>query len=619
MKNALSYRTSSDRCTTAVLAALSLLATTQVRAQEETSSTSTPSEMLQEIVVSASRAPQEWRQTSSSVSVVSLEEMAVMQVPDLKSSLGQESGVSVIATGAVGGDTSIYIRGAYPHHTLLVVDGVRMNDRSAGYGAFMGGSGMKGVDRIEVLRGAQSTLYGSAAMGGIVLMNTSKGTRDLAGGVEVSGGSFDTKSAAGAVTGSAGGFGFSLSASTFETANERDFNDYDTRSYSARVSYDISDSLEIGATYRKQDATFETPGSLVYYSPGVAETGNDLATAYLEWHASDSVTSKFVFGHHEREYDWIDDWGINQQLNKRDIYEWQTAWTPTSGLAIVVGANYEEAEYDIDDNASGDEILAGFLSGTVDVTGTLTLTAGVRYDDFETVGSATTWRTGLAWMVTPDTKVRATYGTGFAAPGSSDRYGVPAWNQLPNPDLRPEESKGWDVGVDQSFMRGTLAVSLTYFANDFTDLIDWVYTDLETYAGTYVNRSSATTSGVEFGLTAQPLDAWHVRFGYTYLEGEDGDTGERLTRRPRDSVDVSTWVNVTDNFTFGLGVRGMYDRLDSSGPMDDYTVARAFASYQFGNFAVKARVENLFDEEYEEVYGYPALTRGYFGSVEWSF
>jgi vitamin B12 transporter len=617
MKPALSYRISSCRCTTGVLTALSLLAATQSRAQD----TLVEDEVgvLQEVVVSASRAPQEWRQTSSSVSVVSLEEMSVTQVPDLKSSIGQQSGVSVIATGAVGGDTSIYIRGAYPHHTLLVVDGVRMNDRSASYGAFMAGSGMQGIDRIEVLRGAQSTLYGSAAMGGVVLMNTSKGTSDLRGGVELSGGSFETRSASGAITGSAGRLGFSLSAGLFETANERDFNDYDNTSYSARVSYDISDSLEIGVTYRKQDATFQTPGSLVYYSPGTAETGNELGTAYLEWRTTDTLTTKFVFGYHERDYDWIDDSGVSSQVNERKIYEWQTAWAPMSGLSIVVGANYEESEYQINENLSGDEILAGFVSGTVDVTDTVTLTAGVRYDDFETVGSATTWRTGFAWMATPDTKVRATYGTGFAAPGSSDRYGVPAWSQLPNPELRPEESTGWDIGIDQSFLGGTLAVSVTYFENKFEDLIDWVYTDYATYTGMYQNRSSAKTNGVELGLTAQPLDAWHLRFGYTYMEGKDGETGERLNRRPRNSIDASTWVNVTDNLTFGFGVRGMYGRTDSAGPMEDCTIARAFASYQLGQLAIKARVENLFDEEYQEVYGYPALTRGYYGSVEWSF
>jgi vitamin B12 transporter len=614
MKLPATLRRSSDRCTTATLAALSLLVTTQqVLAQDSDAL------VLQEVVVSASRAPQEWRQTSSSVSVISLEELQVTQVPDLKSSLGQESGVSVIATGATGADTSIYIRGAYPHHTLLVVDGVRMNDRAAGYGAFLGGAGMKGIDRIEVLRGAQSTLYGSAAMGGIVLMNTAKGTPDLEGGVEISGGSFDTQSAAGALSGSVGAFGFSVSASHYETENERDFNAYDNTGYSARLSYDITDALEVGATYRKQDATFQTPGSLYYYSPGTAETGNELATAYLEWSLSDSLTTKFVYGHHEREYDWIDDWGVSSQLNQRDIYEWQMAWAPSRGLSVVFGANYEESEYQINDNLSGDEIIAGFLSGTFDVTDTLTVTAGIRYDDFETVGSATTWRTGLAWMATPTTKVRATYGTGFAAPGSSDRYGVPAWSQLPNPDLQPEESKGWDVGVDQSFLGGALAVSVTYFVNEFEDLIDWVYTDLATYTGMYQNRSSAKTSGIEFGVTASPTDAVSVRFGYSYLDGEDGTTGARLTRRPRHSIDASSWVNVTDNFTFGLGVRGVYDRIDSGGPMEDYTTARAFASYQLGNFSIKARVENLFDEEYQEVYGYPALTRGYYGSVEWNF
>lgn len=615
MKNALSYCTSPNRCTTAVLTALSLFATAQTQAQD---TADVGEDALQEIIVSAGRAPQEWRQASSSVSVISMEDVETMQIPDLKSTLSQESGVSVVTTGAMGGGTAIYIRGAYPHHTLLVVDGVRMNDRAASYNAFMGGSALEGIDRIEVLRGAQSTLYGSAAMGGVIVMSTAKGTNDLRGGLSLSAGSFDTQAGAASITASAGAFGFSASASTYHTANNQEFNDYDSTSYSARLSYDVTDSLEVGLTYRGQEGKYESQGSRFLVSPGIADTANQLVTAYAEWQSSDTVTSKFTFGYHERQYDWIADYP-SEQLNQRYYYEWQTAWMPSSGVSIVVGANYEQSEYHINENKSEDEILAAFLSGTIDLTDSVTFTAGVRHDDFETVGSAVTWRTGLAWMATPDTKLRATYGTGFAAPGSSDRYGVPAWGQNPNPDLRPEESTGWDVGVDHSFMNGAVSLSATYFQNEFTDLIDWVYTDMVTYEGMYANRSSAKTNGVEFGLSAYPTDWWHLSFGYTYLEGEDGLTGERLTRRPRNSVDLSTWFDVTEKFTFGFGVRGLYDQVESTGPVDDFTIARAFASYQVGKLAIKARVENLFDKEYEEVYGYPALTRGVYGSVEWNF
>ncbi|HEY6643294.1 TonB-dependent receptor plug domain-containing protein [Povalibacter sp.] len=579
------------------------------------------SESLHEVIVSAARAPQEWRQTSSSVSVISMADLETMQIPDLKTSLQQESGVNVITTGAVGGGTAVYIRGAYPHHTLFIVDGVRMNDRSASYNNFMGGSGAEGIDRIEILRGAQSPMYGSAAMGGVILMNTSKGSETLGGNAALSGGSFDSYSGSMAATGSAGDLGFSASATRYHTANEQPANDYDSESYSARLNYDVSESWEVGATYRGQQATFQSPGSrFVTTSQGVVDSENTLATAYAEWQASATVNSKFTVGYHQRKYDWTDRSGTSKQTNEREIFEWQTAWTPSNALSVVVGANYEQSEYDINSSLSEDEILAGFLSGTYQITDTLTFTAGIRRDDFESVGSAFTWRSGVAWMVLPDTKVRATYGTGFAAPGSSDRYGVPAFGQLPNPDLRPEESKGWDLGVDQSFMGGALTLSATYFDNRFKDLIDWSYVDLVTDEGMYINRSKASTSGVEFGITARPVDSWNVRFGYTYLDGRDEGTDKRLTRRPRNSFDASTWFDITDQWTVGLGVRGMYDRLDTPGPLEDYNVARAFTSYQLGqNLSIKARVENLLDEKYDEVYGYAALSRGYYGSVEWKF
>ncbi|MEJ1962816.1 MAG: TonB-dependent receptor [Gammaproteobacteria bacterium] len=212
--------------------------------------------------------------------------------------------------------------------------------------------------------------------------------------------------------------------------------------------------------------------------------------------------------------------------------------------------------------------------GTWLPTEALTLTAGVRLDHFDSVGSAFTWRAGLAWMAWPDTKLRATYGTGFAAPGSSDRYGVPAWGQLPSPGLRPEKSRGWDVGVDRSFLGGALTFSTTWFDNRFRDLIDWSYTDLQTLDGMYVNRSRASTQGVELGVVAQPLPSWHLRLGYTWLDGHDDDTGERLMRRPRNSADLSTWLDVTSRWTVGFGLRAVDDRVDSAGPTGNYSVAR---------------------------------------------
>ncbi|HEY9248133.1 MAG TPA: TonB-dependent receptor, partial [Rariglobus sp.] len=378
--------------------------------------------------------------------------------------------------------------------------------------------------------------------------------------------------------------------------------------------------LEVGVTFRGQDAENEVVGSRLYYAPGFVESANYLGTVYADWKASETVTSHFTAALHRREYLWSDAYGDSEQTNNRRIFDWQTAWKPADALELVVGANYETSDFTISGEESEEEIAAGFVSGTYRITDTLTLTAGLRYDDYDTVGSSTTWRTGLAWMVLPATKLRATYGTGFAAPGSSDRYGVPAWGQVANPNIKPEESKGWDVGVDQSFFGGALTFDATYFDNTFKELIDWEYINFVTYEGWYTNRSRASTDGVELGVTARPQSWLHLRAGYTYLNAEDDLTGQRLIRRPRHTFDSQIWADATREWTLGFGVHVVADRMEDLGPGEDYTTVRFFTSYELRhNITLKLRVENLLDEEYEEVVGYAALPRGVFGSVEWRF
>lgn len=574
---------------------------------------------LEELVISASRIPQEWRRTSSSVSVISLREMAKLQVVDLKSSLSQQPGVTVVTTGTVGGVTSVYIRGAYPHHTLFIVDGVRMNDRSATYDAFLGGSGLGGLDRVEVLRGPQSPMYGSAAMGGVILLDTARGTPEPTAEASASVGSFETVSGAVASTGTVGRLGYSAALRRFTTANDQPHNSFDSWSSSARLDYAISREWSLGMTYRGQSGTYESNGSRVFQVRGLVDSSNDLGTLRLEWRPSDAISSRVIAGYHRREYRWTTDSVRSEQVNERTILEWQTAWTPVDAWSLVAGASFESSDYDINSSVSEEEITAGFISGTWHATQALTVTGGIRRDHFDTVGDAVTWRAGVAWMVWPETKLRATYGSGFAAPGSSDRHGVPVWGQHPNPDLRPEKSRGWDIGVDRTFTSG-VTLSATWFGNRFRDLIDWTYTNPQTQEGMFVNRSRASTRGVELGLTARPLPFWHVRVGYTWLEGKDDDTGERLRRRPRHSLEMSSWLDLTSRWTVGFGLRGIEDRVDSVGPVESYRVARLFSSFDLPNrLSLKVRAENLFDERYDEVYGYAALPRGVYGSVEWQY
>ena len=289
-------------------------------------------------------------------------------------------------------------------------------------------------------------------------------------------------------------------------------------------------------------------------------------------------------------------------------------------MQIIAGLNYEDVRNDVAETSNTEQLVAGYVSATIRPISKVTLNAGLRHDDFRRAGGATTGRAGAAWNVASHTKLRASGGTGFCVPGSDDQFGVPSFGQLPSPGLLPEKSRGWDAGVDQDIFGGTGQVALTYFQNKFRNLFEYETVNFTTFEGRIVNRARASTEGVELAAAGRICPKVHVRGSYTYLEAKNDITGERLTRRPRHTGDAEVRFDATKHWTFGAGVHVVSDRLNGATPMEDYTKARVFVSYQNADgLRAGVRIENALNEKYEEVYGYPALPLGVFGSIEWKF
>jgi vitamin B12 transporter len=257
----------------------------------------------------------------------------------------------------------------------------------------------------------------------------------------------------------------------------------------------------------------------------------------------------------------------------------------------------------------------------------LTFNLGARTDDHDLDGRANTWRSGVSYRIAEtNTKLRATYGTGFKAPTMANRFGMPPW-YAPSPSIKPEKSQGWDVGFDQDIASGLFTASATYFNNHFDDLINSVYSmPLGKYVAT--NVKNAKTEGVELALGAKPVASLKLRASYTYLSALDTSDGLhafRLVRRPRHTGDFDAQWQVTKVWQVGGGFHFVSSRLSASSPttevlMEDYTTARIYTSYDVTQqLTLKLRVENALNESYSEVVGYQALPRGIFGSVDWRF
>lgn len=598
------------------LAAACVAAPIALRAQTDV----TP---MSPVVVSATRTPQDPRYASSSVTAFSLPALADMQVTDLRTALAETPGVTVVASGGVGSQTSVFMRGANSDQTLFVVDGVRLNTTNISYANFLGGADLTGLARLEVLRGPQSSLYGSSAMGGVILLETAHGGGTPTDVVSASVGSFGSLGAEVAVAGAAGTFGYSASLTHEQTDNDRPDNRYKDTSYSTRLEDQVKPWLLVGATLRGLVGHYEEPGPITYISPGDVQTVTDLATAYAEVRANEQFRSRLTAGWYQDEYTFNDGTPYDSYYarNTREILDWQNTLEMSSWSELVAGANIESSHYEAG-GMTNDRSQAGYLSSMFRPTQDLELTAGLRYDRFDTAGDATTWHAGAAYRLGKNTKLRATFGTGFNAPTPADRYGLPPYLQA-NPGIAPEKSRGWDVGLDQTVLDSRVTIGVTYFENKFRDLLEYQIADPVTYAGREVNVDRATTSGIELQANAKLGSVFTMRGGYTYLQAVDDATETRLVRRPRHTLDGGLDAQVTKEWLVGAGAHLVADRLDgayTSAPLGGYTTFRLYTSYAIHpDLILKIRVENLLDRKYQEVAGYPALPRGVFGSVEWRF
>ncbi len=616
-----------------------------------------PEATLDEVVVTATRTESSTI-GGSSVTVISAEEIESKQQHTVEEVLKSIPGLDVVATGGMGTSTSVFLRGADSKNTLILVDGIMFNDPSdSSRSANIANLTTDNIERIEVVRGPMSVLYGSNATAGVVNIITKKGQDKPTSTIGAEAGSYDTWKVFGSSTGSIDKFNYSFNLSRLETngfSTANDDNDgiphagntsekdgWENTTVSGKFSYDVHDNFELAATLRYIDSNIDLDdsgngytGDLLIYDPiswtyladpsgskeqhneteqyiGRFDVKNKLFNDLLDSNLYVQASRHDRVGYDNDGNDWYDYLGETQEIG------WQGTFKLTDSNSLTVGGALfsEEMTSDSETISEKDADTSSFWGQEqIILADNLEIVAGLRYDDHDQFGSKVTYRIAPSYSTDFGMLLKASYGTGFRAPSLYELY-----SSYGNENLDAEKSKGWDVGFEQDIYKGNVTIGLTYFEQTFEDRIDY---DFITWA--YAQQQGDTkTSGVETFVTWQPLDNLTLSANYTYTDTEDPD-GKRLARRPLNKVSASARYSL-GKALFNLDCRWVGKRdaspyaFDKDGnaveTLDSYTLVNLALSYEMTEqIQIFGRIDNVFDEEYEEVWSYatPGLS-GYAG------
>ncbi|MEO7414757.1 MAG: TonB-dependent receptor [Opitutaceae bacterium] len=587
---------------------------------------------LDPFVTSATRTPVVPQTLGSAVDAFSAADFARRQISSLSQALGSTAGAPHFASGATGGTTSLFLRGANSNQTLFLVDGLRLNDPNTDYQVFLGGACIATCDSLEIAHGPQSTLYGGEAIGGVISLRAQRGEGAPSGRLAVEAGSFGTIQGAISAQGERGATAYTFSAQGGHTDNDRANNSFDSANTTLRLDRKVNDRVSIGGTARWFHGVYGDPGDRYTNDPdNETREENLLLTAFADVRFAADWNAHVVLGGQDRRFVAESPrtgrvTAFTVVKNRRAVLDAQTTFAGlerhrfTSGITAEANHTRNTGFGNINKRQG---LLAIFAQDEFSPVENVFLTGGLRSDDFDTFGRATTGRATAAWLVAQRAvKFRASYGTAFRSPSFLDLYGQSAF-YVGNPNLRPEKARGWDAGIDYYLPQKRGTIGLTWFETNYRDLVVF---DFGVFPGTVVNVERARTRGAELSAQTSLPGAVELRASYTYLEADNLSQSIRLLRRPRHSANVDAWHDFGRGFSAGAGVAFAAQREDVNARTfatvdgEDYTVVRVYGAYQLNaRFTLKVRAENLLNESYEEVNGYPALGFGAFAGVEWKF
>jgi len=591
---------------------------------------------MEEIIVTASRLEEELKYSPDSVTVVTEKQMEQKGQKTVIEVLREVPGIVIPQNGSFGGTSSIFIRGTSNAHTLVMIDGVRVDDPITADGKVsLSSLSTDNIERIEIVRGAQSVLYGSDAIGGVINIITKKGKGKPTFIISSEAGSFESFREKVGVSGSNDRLSYSASAERFDTkavskadkklsgVKEDDY--YNTTSLSTRLIGNLSETVKAGvsARYTKSKMDYDNTGSdadKVQDTTITTIAANYDQTLFNWWEHVIKLGSTNV----QRDYTKNDGQFDGSYNGSSRLASWQHNFFIGKIDTISAGFDYEEGDGDNQGTSSNirkkyTSTKGFFIQNKLTPVTDLSLTLGYRVIDHQSFGGKDTYKGAVAYFFEKTgTKIRGSYGTGFRSPSLYQLY-----SSYGDATLKPETSKGYDVGVDQYFFAEKVHCFLTWFYNDLENMIAW-----DSATSKYKNVSAAKTQGWETGVSITPVKWLSFNINYTFTEAKDetpggANKGKTLTYRPQHSGSSAINIKPMEELNININAQYVGERYRDYSNKDEmpaYKVFNLAASYDVTKWLqVFGRVENFTDENYQSIYQYGEPGIGFYGGVKLTF
>ncbi len=596
--------------------------------------------------MTANRIPTEAAKVGSSVSTLSAEDLRHGQHIFLDDALRTLPSISITQTGSRGSVSDIRIRGEEAYRTLVLLDGLEISDPagtqvSTNLANLLAGN----TEKVEVLRGPQSMLYGADAIGGVVSIQSKRGAEGLEGTMQAEYGSYDSYGTSASLLAGQGPFDVSLFGARYETSgfssksgdlSLADDDGYDNWTAHGVLGVEPAENIRIESVLRYVTGRSEFDG--FSGDPDRLLLTDEFAVRVVAkgQFLDDRLSSKLAYNFFDTRRDDLSNgvpFAFGSKFDgKRHKLESENSFEIIENQTILIGGDFEDEEIVTDTGNGEADIWGVYGQWQGEFKERLFLTAGMRFDEHSTFGEHLGFR-GTAAFLTDllgqgdgSTKFRASAGSGFRPPSLFEIAFNESSPSAPLPDLREEKSFGWDVGIEQSALNDALQIELTYFQTRIKDELRFDNVAFDRY---FQADGNTVSKGIELGVAVNPLANLTIAANYTFTESEvnspDAEDGLPRVRRPKHLANVrANYTFFADRANINLIVRGAAEIQDGFREfrtvLEDYMTVDLGASFRIHeNAEIYGKVINLFNADYQEVDGFNTPDASGFGGIRISF